>query len=105
MSGVLDALPSPGLRLGEPAPASDGPVAVLTFPSMAELEHLLGRSLFPYQLKLDAAQPDGYARDFPSATLGPERHLAYAVQWWLFGTVAVAAVAGIAWRVLRRRTE
>lgn len=104
VAGVLDALPSPGLRLGAPAPPSDGPVAVLAFPSIAELEVLLGRSLFHYQLKLDAEQPDGYAREFPPSTLGPERHLAYAVQWWLFGTVAAVAAAGVAWRVMRPRS-
>ena len=51
----------------------------------------LGRAVEPGQLLLGADQPHGYQRDWRpgSASFGPERHLAYAVQWWSFAALAV----------------
>jgi len=106
IAGLLDRLPSPGLRLGEPAPAdSEAAVQLLSFPTIGELERMLGRRLYPYQLRLDPDQPDGFAREVSPPGLGPERHLGYAVQWWLFGSIAGAAALAIAVRTLRRRIE
>ena len=105
IDGVLDQLPAPGLRLGEEAVIDrDEAVSVTSFPTIESLERALGRPLYRYQLLLDAEQPDGYARDFPAPGLAPERHIEYAVQWWLFGTIAGGAAIVIAARVLRRRT-
>lgn len=104
IDGLLDRLPSPGLRLGEqPVEERDAPVRVRNFPTMESLAHALGRPLYAYQLLLDAGRPDGFARDFPAPGLAPERHIGYAVQWWLFGTIAGGAAIVIGARVLRRR--
>lgn len=104
IEGVLDRLPSPGLRLGPvPTGESDVPVRVMSFPTIDALEGSLGRPLYGYQLLLDPGQPDGFARDFPTPGLSPERHLGYAVQWWLFGAVAGGAAIVIAARVLHRK--
>lgn len=105
VTGTLDRLPEPGLRLGrEPFGRSDAPLRVLSFPTMAELEQSLGRQLYGFQLLLDADAPGGFARDFPAPGLEPERHIGYAVQWWLFGSIAGGAAVVIGWRVRRRRT-
>lgn len=105
IEGMLDVLPEPGLRLGhEPAAERDAPLHVLSFPTVADLERLLDRPLYAHQLRLDSAAPHGFDRDFPAPGLAPERHLGYAVQWWLFGSIAGGAAAVIGWRVLRRRT-
>jgi surfeit locus 1 family protein len=106
VTGVLDTLPAPGLRLGgRPELEIGAPLAVLSFPSIGELEQMLRQRLFGYQLLLDAQQPEGYARDFPGAALEPERHVAYAAQWWLFASIAAGAAGMIGWRLLRRRVE
>lgn len=106
VTGVLDRLPSPGLRLGDaPPPARDAPLQVMTFPTMDALEDVLGRRLFAFQLRLDADQPDGFVRELSAPGLPPERHLGYAVQWWLFGAIAGGAALVIAARTLRRRIE
>jgi len=104
VTGMLDALPVPGLRLGEPPTAeSRAPLTVISFPTVGDLETLLGRPLFGYQLLLDAEQPGGYVRKLPAPSLAPEKHLAYAAQWWLFGSIAGGGAVVIAWRSLRRR--
>lgn len=106
VAGVLDRLPAPGLRLGDaPAPERDAAVVVLSFPTIDALEQLLGRRLYGYQLRLDPDQPDGFEREIEAPGLPPERHLGYAVQWWLFGTIAGGAALVIAARTLRRRGQ
>jgi surfeit locus 1 family protein len=85
--GRLDDLPRPGIRLQAAASAGD-PAAgkwprVLNFPEHAELTTVLGRSLAQRILLLDPSQPDGYERTWRARfRVGPERHLAYAVQWF-----------------------
>jgi len=58
---------------------------VAAFPSHAELAQLLGESSWTKAtdlVLLDAAQPDGYVRDWGPPGFPPMRHLGYAVQWF-----------------------
>jgi len=91
VSGVLDVLPIPGLRMG-PA-AAPGPATwprVLLFPTEADLESALGVDVEPRIVLLDAGAPDGFERDWrPSLGFGPAQHLGYAIQWFAFALVAV----------------
>ena len=63
----------------------------------------LGRHVEPLTVRLDEDAPHGFARDWrPVLPMGPERHLAYAVQW--FGlALALIVIALIV--VYRRRTH
>lgn len=100
ISGHADVLPRPGLRLDEPAgsTAATAAVTVLTYPTAADIEARLGRPVHNYQLRLAAAEPDGYVRDWRAAGIPPERHLAYAWQWWALAAAATGAGAVLAWR-------
>ena len=91
LSGVLDVLPEPGLRLGPAAaPGATGWPRLLLFPTEADLESALGLELESRILLLDADRPDGYERSWRPATgFGPERHLGYALQWFAFAAVTV----------------
>jgi surfeit locus 1 family protein len=89
--GRVDRLPEPGMRLGD---GGDEPGAgwprVLNFPQHEQLERVLQRSLIRGVVLLDPAQADGYERAWRATyRVGPERHLAYAVQWFAFALVAV----------------
>ena len=90
--GRLDDLPEPGVRLGDnavPDPAASWP-RVLSFPRYEELVRVLDRPLQRRIVLLDSAQPDGYERVWRAHFgFGPERHIAYAAQWF---ALAVAAV-------------
>jgi surfeit locus 1 family protein len=91
ISGRLDLLPRPGVRLGPAAgaEAKNWP-RVMSFPEQATIERALGRELLPGLILLDADQPDGYERVWQArADFGPERHIGYAVQWFAFALVAV----------------
>ncbi len=79
------------MRLGEDSadPGAGWP-RVLNFPQHAQLERVLHRSLARGVVLLDSAQADGYERTWRATyRVGPERHLAYAVQWFAFALVAV----------------
>jgi surfeit locus 1 family protein len=89
VSGILDALPIPGLRVG-PAAATDagGWPRVLLFPTEADVESALGTDVESRIILLDAGAPDGFERKWrPALGFGPERHLGYAIQWFAFALV------------------
>jgi surfeit locus 1 family protein len=91
LSGVLDVLPIPGLRMG-PA-AAPGPTTwpgVLLFPTEADVESALGVDVESRIVLLDAGAPDGFERKWrPALGFGPERHLGYAIQWFAFALVTI----------------
>lgn len=97
VSGVLDRLPEPGLRLGPAAePGAAGWPRVLLFPTEADLESALGFEVGPRVILLDADAADGYEREWhPSLGFGPGRHLGYAIQWFAFAVVAVVIFVAV----------
>jgi surfeit locus 1 family protein len=107
ITGRIERLPQPGLRLAEsapPAPTSTTErVTVVEYPTMTDLAERLGQPLFDYQLLLDPAEPGGYARDWRAPGVDPERNLVYAGQWLLLAVGALGAAVTIAIRSSRRR--
>jgi len=97
VSGILDGLPVPGLRVGPAAaPDATGWPRVMLFPTEADVESALGANVESRIVLLDPASPDGYERIWrPSLGFGPERHLGYAVQWFAFAIVAVVTLIAL----------
>lgn len=56
-----------------------------------ELSNLTHQAYFPYILRLDAAQPHGFVRDWIVTTVLPQRHMGYAVQWFALAMVLFIA--------------
>ncbi len=86
--GLWRALPEPGLRLGGEAcaPPASWPLAV-EYPTAADLRCFYGEPVLAAgELLLDPAEPGGYVREWNLAMPGfpPERHYAYALQWFAF---------------------
>jgi surfeit locus 1 family protein len=87
VAGQLDYMPRPGIALAtEIAP---GWPKVVQFPDLDELSSVLGLRLVPGLLLLDAAEPDGYRRDWRPSDFGPERHIGYAFQWFALAVTLV----------------
>jgi surfeit locus 1 family protein len=59
----------------------------------AALAQQLGAPVCPLILALDADQPHGFVREWRVATIGPQRHYAYAAQWYGLALALVALVA------------
>lgn len=91
LSGTLDELPIPGVRIGPAAvPGAVGWPRVMLFPTRSDVESALGVALESRIILLDAGLPDGFERKWrPSLGAGPERHLGYAVQWFAFALVTI----------------
>jgi surfeit locus 1 family protein len=106
--GRLDELPRPGMRLGDVAPlnTSDPWPRVLNFPEYAQLQPLLARPLDERIVLLDRAQPEGYERAWEMHfDMPPERHLAYAVQWFAFAAAAVVIYLVLSLKPIRVSNE
>lgn len=82
VTGRLDRLPRPGLVLQGEGPLPAHWPRVVQFPDMPALAAALETTLSDYQVLLDTQAPDGYVRQWQPAEFGPERHLAYAFQWF-----------------------
>jgi surfeit locus 1 family protein len=97
VSGILDVLPIPGMRMG-PA-AAPGEVSwprVMLFPTEADVESALGVDVASRIVLLDAGAPDGFERKWrPALGFGPERHLGYAIQWFAFALVTLVIFVAV----------
>ncbi len=102
--GRIERLPRPGIQLAAaPMPADAAWPRRLLFPTSAEVSTQSGIALRDYQLLLDPGAADGFVRDWhPGGSMSPERHVAYAVQW--FG-LALTVVAIYVVLVLRNRKQ
>jgi surfeit locus 1 family protein len=103
LSGTLDELPIPGVRVGSAeAPGAAGWPRVMLFPTEADVESSLGVAVESRIVLLDAGEPDGFERKWrPALGFGPERHLGYAVQWFAFALVTIVLFVALN---LRRAT-
>ncbi len=91
IEGMLFRYPRPGLRLGElPTPPWPSPVL---FPYMEHVgvEAGLGYRLMDRILLLSEQSEGGYLREWKPKLMPPEKHRAYAFQWFAMA----AAVCGI----------
>lgn len=87
-----------GLRLDEEAAEAAWPRRMV-YPTADQLRGLFDSPLPGYQVLMDGEEPDGYVRAWRPYGMAPERHLAYAVQWYGLA----AAAAGIWLAVTLRR--
>ena len=105
--GLLDELPRPGVRAGGAGVVANRWPQVLNYPKYDELQSLYPKTLAARIVLLNADQPDGYERIWQiDVGFTPERHVAYAVQWFAFAiTLLVVFVAVNLKRVLPDCTE
>lgn len=100
VAGLLAPPPSAGLARGAVVPQADGSLltVALSVTTLRSALHL--PALAPRVLKLDPAQPLGYARDLDILpnTMPPERHLGYAVQWFGLALTVLATALVLTFR-------
>jgi cytochrome oxidase assembly protein ShyY1 len=99
LSGIYAPFPGGGLRVGGNALAAQTAWPKLTlYLDQAPLAADLGKPLLPRMLLLDPAPDSGFVRAWTPNIMPPERHQAYAVQWFAFAIVALAIFIGRHWR-------
>ena len=102
LTGRIDRLPRPALRLAGATDNSGLPwPRRLLFPTTEEIAAQTGYALRDFQLLLNAAETDGFVREWRPALMEPETHLGYAIQWFGLATTVVLIFVILAWRHLR----
>jgi surfeit locus 1 family protein len=87
-----------GYRLGDMDDATIWP-RVIQYLDFEAIGARLGREVVPLTVRLDPDQPQGYLREWqPVLPMGPERHLAYAVQWFGLAVALVIIAFVMAWQ-------
>lgn len=91
LTGRLDELPRPGIALEQaPMDAAAPWPRVMNYPSHDAIETALNVKLLNGLVLLDPGEADGYERSGEvRLPFGPERHIAYAVQWFAFVAAAI----------------
>jgi surfeit locus 1 family protein len=90
--GRAGALPRAGYRMGAPVESSTWPLHAV-YPTLDELAALLGREVQPFVLLMEPGEGPGLLRRWEPAGMGPERHYAYAFQWFAMAAVLAGLLA------------
>lgn len=103
LAGRINQFPSVGIKLkGAEIPTETWPSVVQVIDSKV-LSQKLGYELVDYQIELDPTAAEGYKRKWTMSTpIPPEKHQAYAVQW--FG-LALTLTALFIWISIKKRSE
>jgi surfeit locus 1 family protein len=90
ITGRIDQLPRPGLRMGEQQAAGEEWPRVLNFPEQTTVEATLEHPVAPHILLLDPTNADGFERQWNiHSRFSPDKHIGYAVQWFAFAVCAI----------------
>ncbi len=94
---VVSPWPEPAIQLGEQTFQNTSIQEVTYLPEQqvklwleAQLcHHTLTKNciILPFVFKLDKTMPDGYVRDWYNNIMPPEKHTAYAIQWFTMASV------------------
>jgi cytochrome oxidase assembly protein ShyY1 len=109
LTGHIYVPPSPPYLLGEQSRAvDDWPRVVQALEAGPLATALAGRlqtAVFPWSVRIDAAQPGALAVDWRIVNVRPEKHRGYAVQWFAMAAVLVLFFvlrSSNLWTLLRR---
>ena len=101
---IQPARTAEGFQVADP---EEGQLSTLARPDVARLAEQVGYDLSPVVLRLDPASVDPgalpTALSLPSLDAGP--HASYAVQWFIFSTIALAGYPLILRRVARGKAS
>jgi len=101
VSGIYAPFPGAGIALGGDALRGQARWPKLTL----RLDHEalaadLGQPVLPRMLLLDPAPDSGFVREWKPNVMPPQRHLAYAVQWFALALAAAVIFVVLHWRNL-----
>jgi len=103
ITGRINHFPPVGIKLKGAEIPTEGWSSVVQVVDSRILAARLGYDLYDFQIELDADAAEGYRRQWKTAsTIPPEKHLAYAVQW--FG-LALTLTGLFIWISSRKRSE
>ena len=87
LSGSLYRALKGGLQLDDGIAIVSNWPARVGWVSAVRAEELYGEEFFAYQLRLDSDSPGALQTGWPTVAVQPEKHTAYAVQWFVMALV------------------
>lgn len=90
LTGIYAPPPLPGLKLGgNPLPRERAWPKLVTFIDLRQIAADLGAAVYPHVLLADPDPHSAYIRTWTANVMPPERHRAYALQWFCFAIAAI----------------
>lgn len=106
VKGIMRDFPKPGLRLAKGGCRGGGTwPQVVEFPRYSDVSCLYPQRLVNGLVLLDPGEPHGFPRQWLKVGMSPQRHYAYAFQWFAMGLTALVMFLGINTRIEPRRDE
>ncbi|MFC3909227.1 SURF1 family protein [Legionella dresdenensis] len=62
------------------------------------MSKFLHKSVYPFIIRLNKDEANGYIRDWPIVAMPPERHYAYAMQWFAMALVVLVIFIGLSFK-------
>jgi surfeit locus 1 family protein len=87
LSGSLYRVLEGGIQLDDGIDIVSNWPARVGWVSAARAKRLFGEEIFAYQLRLDSDSPGALQTGWPTVAIQPEKHTAYAVQWFVMAMV------------------
>lgn len=73
--------------LGTPFETKERGITIIELASPKILSQILHKSVYPFIIRLGKQEANGYMREWTIVAMPPERHYAYAVQWFAIALV------------------
>jgi len=70
-------------------------IAIIELVDTQIISQFLHKSVYPFIIHLDKAAADGFVREWPPVSILPERHNAYALQWFAMALVMLIIFVGL----------
>jgi surfeit locus 1 family protein len=101
--GRINQFPSVGIKLKGAEIPGDGWPSLLQRVETQAVSDSLGYRVANFQLELDPSEPEGYRREWKTSFgLPPEKHIAYALQWF---ALALTLTGLFIWLAIRKSRE
>jgi surfeit locus 1 family protein len=106
VSGTIARLPEKIFRLDAAEERVVGWPQVIQHVDFAAIEQRLGYAVLPVIMQLGEEEPHGFARDWrPVYGTSPDKHRAYAMQWFTLALVLVLIYAGVNTRRIENKAK
>lgn len=89
---------SKGFLLGAPVEKKSEALMIIERIDPKLFSQLLHKSVYPFIIRLDNKQAHGFIRDWPVVSMPPERHYAYALQWFAMALVVLILFIVLNWQ-------
>ncbi|GGI90172.1 SURF1-like protein [Legionella impletisoli] len=81
--------------LGDMVEKKTDRASIIEWIDTQDISHFLHKSVYPFIIRLDEHEAHGFIRKWPIVSMSPERHYAYAFQWFAMAFVILILFIGL----------